>query len=188
MAIMTQNELDFLHFYMEQTSEEMRHVENLREKIAAMIVTLSLAIGGFVIQQKFADQYKPLIIFMCILGLFGILMSHKLYQLHQEGQSRLNKWYELLKTEFNPSCEIFRARDIGDQENVKRFSVVSKIRHNRFWIMIYVFIIIGGIFFYFQKPIEEIKNIPPYSTTTIILKNPTVLDTLYQSKDTIHKK
>jgi hypothetical protein len=138
------NEKDFLKFYMEQTWEEMRHIENLREKTTIMIVTISVAIVGFVVQQKFASETKLLVYFEIALGLFGLLMSIKQFQLHQMDQNRLDKWYSYYESFCGEDAQILKLRDKADIENKKRFKYIKWIRHNYFWSTIYVFIIVSG--------------------------------------------
>ncbi len=51
--MISENEKDFLKFYIERTWEEMRHIENLRERVTILVITVASAIVGFIIQQKF---------------------------------------------------------------------------------------------------------------------------------------
>ena len=118
---MDSNEKDFLNFYMEQTWEEMRHIESLRERVTVIVITLATAIVGFVVQQKFALQTKPLMYFVIVLGIFGLVMTRKLYQMHQMDQKRLDSWYKYYETFCGASPQILNLRDLADAENKKYF-------------------------------------------------------------------
>lgn len=143
---MTQNEKDFLMFYMEQTWEEMRHIENLRERVTILVVTVASAIVAFVIQQKFAPESKSFIWFVIMLGLFGLLMTLKLFQIHQMSQSRLDKWYKYMEENCGNQAQILNLRREADKENKEKFFYIVKLPHNYFWSAIHIFIVLAGVF------------------------------------------
>jgi len=142
---MNDNEKDFLKFYMEQTWIEMRHIENLRERVTILVITVASAIVGFIIQQKFALETKPLIWFVVMLGVFGLFMTLKMFQIHQMAQKRLDKWYLYYERFCGDDPQILKLRTIADKENKKDFFYVAKIPHNFFWSAIHVFVIAAGI-------------------------------------------
>jgi uncharacterized membrane protein YfcA len=139
-----ENEKDFLKFYMEQTWEEMRHIENIRERVTILVVTVASAIVGFIIQQKFAIETKPFAWFVIILGVFGFLMTLKLFQIHQMSQKRLNKWNIYLESFCGNDPQILKLRSQADVENKKDFFYIVKIPHNYFWSAIHLFIFGAG--------------------------------------------
>jgi hypothetical protein len=143
---MNENEKEFLNFYLDQTWQEMRHIEGLREKVTVLVVTLASAIVGFVVQQKFASETYPLIVFVMILGLFGWMMVSKLYQLHQRDQLRLDNWYTYYETYCQPNSQILILRDLADKQSDVNFSMLSKIKHHYFWSIIHIFISLGGLY------------------------------------------
>jgi hypothetical protein len=139
-----EKEEKFLFFYMQQTWEEMRHLENLRERGSVLILTIASIMTGFVIQQKFVYETKLMIWFIIILGVLGIFMGLKIFQIHQMGQRRLNKWNEYLISKCGNSPQIMLLKEDADIENKKAFKIVSKIPHNFFWTTINIFIIVIG--------------------------------------------
>jgi uncharacterized membrane protein YjfL (UPF0719 family) len=147
-----ENEKDFLKFYMEQTWEEMRHIENMRERVTILVVTVASAIVGFIIQQKFAIETKPFVWFIIILGVFGLLMTLKLFQIHQMSQKRLNKWYNYLESFCGNDPQILKLRRQADVENKKDFFYIVKIPHNYFWSAIHLFIVGAGFFLLTMYP------------------------------------
>jgi hypothetical protein len=122
-----------------------------------MIVTICVAIVGFVMQQKFALETKPLIYFIITLGFFGLLMTLKQYQIHQMDQKRLDKWYSYYESYCGENSMILKLRAKADIENKKDFFYIKWIRHNYFWSFIYVFIMASGFFLltYFPSKIEK---------------------------------
>lgn len=183
MAI-DKEEKEFLHFYMEQTWEEMRHLENLRERVTILVITLATAIAGFVIQQKFSTDSKTLIWFIVFLGFFGLFMSLKIFQIHQRGQKRLNKWYKYLEQYCGTNPQILTLREIADKENKKDFCIVYRIPHNYFWTGLFLFIIIGGFSLLFIKPVKELQPKNPTNNIIITLKTETNSQVITIKRDT----
>jgi hypothetical protein len=175
-----------MFFYMEQTCEEMRHLENLRERVSILVITLSSAIAGFIVQQKFAPETKFLIWFILFLGFFGLLMSLKIFQIHQMGQKRLNKWYTYLESHCGQDPQILKLKRLADTENRTDFNYVVKIPHNYFWSAIYVFIILAGFALFFIHPSKETEPIYHVNTVNVLLKEDFKIDTIQTIKDTVN--
>jgi hypothetical protein len=154
---MNENEKDFLKFYMEQTWIEMRHIETLRERVTILVITVASAIVGFIIQQKFAFETKPLVWFVVILGVFGLFMTLKMFQIHQMAQKRLDKWYLYYESFCGVDPQILKLRTLADKENKKDFFYVARLPHNFFWSLIHVFVVAAGIVLFTMYP----KQIPP---------------------------
>jgi hypothetical protein len=172
---MNENEKEFLKFYIEQSWEEMRHIENLRERITILVITVASAISGFIIQQKFTIETKPFVLFIIMLGVFGLLMTLKLFQIHQMAQNRLDKWYLYLESQCGNDPQILKLRRQADLENKKKFIYIARIPHNYFWSAIHVFIVAAGIFLFsmYQKSLNkapESKNPKEYTKKDPILK------------------
>jgi hypothetical protein len=181
---MTDKEFEFIKFYMEQTWEENRHLENLRERVTILVITLASAIIGFVVQQKFASETRIFNVIVILLGLFGFIMTLKIFQIHQKGQKRLDKWYTYLNTYCGENSQILLLRDLADTENNNEFSKISKIRHNYFWSALSLSIAIVGVALFFFKPtlLKEEKRQP--ENFNIIIKSANKTDTLIIKKDT----
>jgi len=156
---MDENEKDFFKLYIGQTWEEMRHLENLRERVTILVITVASAIVGFVIQQKFTIETKPLVWFVIMLGVFGLFMTLKLFQIHQMSQKRLDKWYAYFESFCGNDPQILKLRRIADKENKKDFFYVAKIPHNYFWSLIHIFIVVAGIFLFTMYPKQNNTSI-----------------------------
>jgi hypothetical protein len=153
-----EHEEKFLHFYLDQTAQEMRHLENLREKVTILVITLVSAIAGFIIQQKFSDQARPLVWFIIVLGVFGFAMTMKLYQLHQMAQKRLDKWYQYYESFCGIAPQILTLRDMADKENRADFKLYAQIKHSYFWATIHVFIIVAGAYLFVSYPVTPLSQ------------------------------
>lgn len=171
---MNENEKDFLTFYMEQTWTEMRHMENLRERITILVVTVASAIVGFVIQQKYALETKPFVWFIVALGVFGLLMTLKVFQIHQMAQKRLDKWYLYYESFCGDNPQILKLRNLADKENRKDFFYIAKLPHNYFWSAIHIFIVVAGIILFTMYP----RQIQPINSNQNSLKLKTIDSTL----------
>jgi hypothetical protein len=182
---MEDKEFEFIKFYMEQTCEEMRHLENLRERVSILIITISSAIIGFIVQQKFATETKLFNVIIILLGLFGFIMTLKIFQIHQKGQKRLDKWYEYLAINCGTNPQILVLRDLADAENKIEFSKISKIRHNYFWSTLNLGIVaIGCTLFLFSPTKEKLSN-KETQNINLIIKSVNKTDTIKINKDTL---
>ncbi len=182
---MNDKEFEFLKFYMEQTWEENRHLENLRERVTILVITLASAIIAFIVQQKFAYETKIFNVITILLGLFGYVMTLKIFQLHRKGQKRLNKWYGYLNTYCGENAQILILREQADSEKTTGFSIISKIRHNYFWSALNLSIAIIGIALFFFKPEQSKEEKSNTQNFNLIIKSANQTDTLTIKKDTV---
>lgn len=88
----TDREIEFLKYYLDQTGEEMRHIETLRARVAIATFTVSFVTAGFISQQKFPPENKALSAAIMFCGFFGLIAIYKLYSIHQKDQNRQDKW------------------------------------------------------------------------------------------------
>jgi hypothetical protein len=149
---LNETEKEFLMFYMEQSWLEMRHLETLRERITFAVITLSAAILGFAIQQRFATETKPFAYCVIGLGLFGCLATRKLFEIHQGAQGRLDTWYEYLSDHCGSDSQVLKLRDAADAKTKAKFPIVSTIKHNYVWSAIHWFIAAAGFLLLIQYP------------------------------------
>ena len=169
---MDKTEEKFLLLYMGQTWEEMRHLENLRERVSVLMLTIASIISGFVVQQKFSPETKIMVWFVIVLGIVGIIMGLKIFQIHQMGQKRLDKWNEYLESKCGDSPKILELRKKADLENKKDFKLVSKIPHNFFWTILYIFIIgIGIVMLTMIKDNPDVIKKPDLSKSMEVIEN-----------------
>jgi len=180
---MDEREFEFLKFYIEQTWEENRHLESLRERVTILVITLASAIIGFIVQQKFASETKIFNLIIIILGLFGFAMTLKIFQIHQKGQRRLDKWYGYLNSYCGTNPQILILRDQADNENKFEFPRINPIRHHYFWSALNISIALIGLSLYFFKPAEKEKT--ETQNINLIIKSAEKTDTLKIKHDTL---
>lgn len=170
---MNEREEKFMFFYMEQTWNEMRHSEVLRERVSVLILTIASVISGFIIQQGFTNGTKLMMWFLIILGVVGVLMVWKLFQIHQMGQKRLDKWYEYLESNCGDTPKILLLRKEADLINRKNFRIIANIPHNFFWLTIHFFIIVIGILMLTMSKNDQSIDLNKYKTKSEIVVQPT---------------
>ena len=158
--MMTNNEKEFLKLYMEQSWEEMRHIENLRERVTILVITITSAIIGFIIQQKFAIETKPFVYFIILMGFFGLLMTLKLFQIHQMTQKRLDKWYQYFESNCGNDPQILKLRRLADKENKVDFAYIARFPLNYFWSAIHLCIVVVGLYLLsmYDVPKQNLSN------------------------------
>jgi|GEM_PF-3753391 len=172
MNTMNDREEKFMFFYMEQTWNEMRHLEDLRERVSVLILTIASIISGFIVQQGFSNETKIMMWFVIVLGVVGVLMVWKLFQIHQMGQKRLDKWNEYLENNCGSSPKILTLRREADLTNKKNFWIIAKIPHNVFWLIIHFFIIGIGILMLTMAKQDQSLNINKSENKTEIIVQP----------------
>jgi hypothetical protein len=83
--------------------------------------------------------------FVIVLGISGVFMTRKLFQLHQMGQTRLDRWYSYYAEWIGDGAQVLKLRRLADAQNRSRFRIVTHIPHNLFWTLIHLSIVVIGI-------------------------------------------
>lgn len=183
---MNEREEKFMFFYMEQTWNEMRHSEVLRERVSVLILTIASVISGFIVQQGFTYETKLMMWFLIILGVVGVLMVWKLFQIHQMGQKRLDKWYEFLESNCGDAPKILSLRKEADLINRKNFRIIAKIPHNYFWLIIHFFIIgIGILMLTMSKNYQSIDLNKNKTKSEIVIQPSKSIDQIATKSDSM---
>ena len=131
MADDTEVLLAFVHEHW----EEMRHAENQRSTITNMIMVITSLIVGLISQVGLAKGSIVLAILLTVLGIYGALVTAKLYERHQFDQRRLDFWYTRID-ELHPNAQFLSLRQKADDTHAKEFPRLVKLRVHRLWIIL----------------------------------------------------
>jgi hypothetical protein len=123
-------EIAFLQYYLDQTWDEMRHIETQRASFVGSISSLTLVALGFVGQQGFKRKTLPVSIGVVVLGLFGVLAVAKFTSMHARDQARVDAWHRQWETLIHST--VLATRDSVDDATT-RSSHASRIRHRHLW-------------------------------------------------------
>lgn len=140
---LSDKEFDFILKYIQETNSEMRHLEDVRNKISSIVIAIIVGVLSFL--DKDLWIYKGT--FISSLSVFGMFFTQKVYQLHNRGQERLNCWYSLLENKYN-IVDVFIAKREADSKHNKSkwLNFLDKnVHHNILWVILYAFILLIGI-------------------------------------------
>ncbi|MGB3412051.1 MAG: hypothetical protein WBA45_12735 [Microthrixaceae bacterium] len=130
-----QSEIEFVRYYLDQTWQEMRHMETLRVAFSSSVATISLAASGLLVSRDVVDV-RMLALFAIVLaaiGALGFLGTQRLTVLHDWDQARMDAWHEEL------------ARLIGDRSVLDTRDRVdeafwdhrpTRLRHRHIWLLL----------------------------------------------------
>lgn len=135
---------DVLLKFCEEYWDEMRHTENQRSTMTNIVIVISFAVIGFISQKGISQDILPLGILLALLGLYGTIMTAKLYERHQFGQTRLNHWYIRID-ELHPDAQFLALRDAADAEHRTRYPKMAKVHLHHLWYFLHISITLLGI-------------------------------------------
>jgi hypothetical protein len=138
------DDTDVLIKYCDDTRQEMRHIENQRATITNMIIVISSFIVGYLAQRPLDLAMLPISLIMVFLGIYGIVITSKLYERHQFAQNRIDHWTKHID-KLHPKSNLLKLRSGADQEHAVQFPKMSKVKLNRLWIILHLTIMLVGI-------------------------------------------
>ena len=128
----------------EENLAQIRQSEDQRATIANIIVIIASVILGYISQQNIARQIFPLALLLMILGVYGILVTRKLYQVFLFHYEKTKWCYEKLD-EIYPELALLHTEKQIDKKIKKRFFLISRFRLHHLWILLYMGILITGL-------------------------------------------
>lgn len=138
---------DILMSMIEENWNQIRHSEDQRATITNLIIIIVSVIHGVLTQTGFTKNVLPLTLFLIILGLYGIVITAKLYERTQMLVNRARKYRHRLN-ELLPEAHVELLKKAADEEHFKRFPIISKkIRLSRLWLALHGMIVILGIIY-----------------------------------------
>lgn len=132
--------------------EEMRHAENQRATITNLLIAIAALGTGFVTITGLSAYTLFFGALLMLLGIYGSVMTAKLYERHQFDQKRLDYWYKRLD-ELNPEAQFLALRELADSEHHQKFvgilpkplRFVTKIHTHQLWLSLHVGIALIGL-------------------------------------------
>lgn len=121
-----------------------RHHETQRSIVAGTFLTIATAIIGLVTFDKvlgLADL--PLTLLLVAVGLFGAVFSAKQYERASLHELRARFFREAIDATFAGS-PLKTIKRNSDERHAVKFSRLEKLRLNKFWIGLYLLIVIIG--------------------------------------------
>jgi hypothetical protein len=138
------DDTDVLFEFCKAHWTEMHHIEAQRATITNIIIVITSVIVGFIVQQKASLGLLPVPILLVVLGLYGILITIKLYEGHHLAQIRCNHWYTRID-ELHPNARFMQLRDAADAEHKSKYPRMSKFRLHWLWVALHAAIALLGV-------------------------------------------
>lgn len=132
--------------------EEMRHAENQRSTITNLLIAIAALGTGSVTIIGLSAYTLFLGALLMLLGIYGCMMTAKLYERHQFDQKRLDYWYNQLD-KLNPEAQFLALKESADDDHKKNFAgilpkelrFVTKIHTHQLWFFLHTGIALIGL-------------------------------------------
>jgi hypothetical protein len=140
------DDTDVLLKIFEEERNQAIHTETQRSTIAYILVLIDSAVILFIFQAGLKPSSLPLAMFLIIIGIFGSIISAKLYEradLHMEISNQIQRKLEFLYPRIQLKECVLTARD----KNRQRHPFIRRIPLYFLWIGFHLLIaLIGAIF------------------------------------------
>jgi hypothetical protein len=138
------DDTDVLLKLFEEERNQGLHLESQRAIVTNFIITISAAIVGFLVQKKFEIYTLPLAMMLILLGIYGIVISTKLYERWQIHSRRARYWRRRID-QLHPKARIEPLRVKADVDHSAKYSKIEKIRLYRLWLLLHILIALMGV-------------------------------------------
>ena len=137
-----------INVLLEMYKSEMswaKQAEDQRTTIANIILVVASIIIGIIPKSGgLGKDTLPVSIFLIALGLYGALVSQKLYERFRFHYGRARHHRRKLN-ELLPDTEIQKSMDDADEEHKKKYRWLSRVSFNRLWMSLYITIAVAGL-------------------------------------------
>lgn len=130
--------------FIKENLSEIRNTENHRNNITSIILVLVGGILSIVSDNKLSLDYLPLTIFIIVIGLFGILVTRKLYERQKWYMGRVDSLYKQID-KLDPNLKIQDTYKELSDKHERTFKLYSNVRMNFLWTLIHFFVLVIGI-------------------------------------------
>ncbi|MCB0176131.1 MAG: hypothetical protein KDJ97_36875 [Anaerolineae bacterium] len=132
-----------LRFY-EEDWRQARQAEDQRTAITNITLIVVPALIGFASQKGLNFDAIPLTILLIILGIYGAIISQKLYERHCYFSDRAGYWRGQI-SKLYPQLEIDTIRAQAAEKHSQRFKRIEKFRLYYLWLILHFFVALAGI-------------------------------------------
>lgn len=122
----------------------IKQAEALRSQVANLILLIASVVYGFIGQHGLTGDMLPLTLLLIGLGIYGIVISEKLYE---------RWWFWRRRTEIlekkidsmHPGAEIIKLWQDVDASQAKAYPRMSRVRLHYLWIALHLGIALSGV-------------------------------------------
>ena len=116
---------------------QARHSEDQRTATTRLILILTLAIEGFILQKGFVKNSIIFSVIMGLLGIYGAILSSKYYERFRLHTCRVGRLMEKLETLY-PDANLKELEEKADNIHITRHPRMYQIRLHILWSAIYL--------------------------------------------------
>lgn len=123
---------------------QAKQSEDQRSATTNFIITVAIALQGFIVQRGFDTFSVVLAVLISLLGVFGMITSAKYYERFRSSTNRIGEMSKYLD-QLYPLARARELQRIADLEHQQRFPRVSQLRLNQLWIILHALVVTFGL-------------------------------------------
>jgi len=135
------DDVDVLLKYCEEYWAQGRQLETQRSTVTNFVITIAAAILVFIAQKGFIPTSLPLGVFLFFLGLYGAIISEKLYERWQFVRHRARHWRRRIN-ELKPDAQLLELMELADK---KYHHPLQHVRLHWLWVCLHISIAAIGL-------------------------------------------
>lgn len=117
--------------------------EDQRATMTNYIIVISAAIFGFIMNKGIAKEVWPLSVLLVMLGIYGAIISAKLYERFKLHEHIVIKIIQRLD-ELHPDAQLQQLVRAAEKEHNTKFRLV-RLRLNWLWLVLHITIALLGV-------------------------------------------
>ena len=138
------DDVDVLLRFCEDEWTQGRHTESQRATVTNFVVILSIGVFTFIVQKGLSIQTLPLTLLLILLGIYGAVISYKLYERWSLCRRRVRYWRNRID-ELHPNAKLLELKKTAALEQAKKYPRMYKIKLYRLWSILHISIAIIGL-------------------------------------------
>lgn len=123
---------------------QARQSEDQRATITNILLLIASALVGFISQRGLVIETLPVTILLILLGIYGAIVSEKLYETFWFHVTRAS-YYRRRLDELKSTAQILKLNELADTKHTQEFPRMKKIRLHRLWLILHTSIAIAGL-------------------------------------------
>lgn len=109
-----------------------------------LVITISAIVLGFLVQKGFTMESLPLAILLIGVGIYGAVISAKLYERWQCHTKRAGCWRKRVD-ELNPDARIEECGKRAKKRQKEKHPILYRLKLHWLWLLLHVSIALGGV-------------------------------------------
>jgi hypothetical protein len=122
-----------------------KQAEDQRTAITNIILIVASIIIGVIPQSGgLSKETLPVALLLMALGLYGAVVSQKLYERHRFHYGRA-RYHRRKLNELVPVADIRKSMDDAEEEHKKKHKWLYRVSFNRLWMSLHITIAVAGL-------------------------------------------